>query len=531
MKRGVAVFFCLIFSLALLMLRLYMLSVGRDAQSVVPGSTRTVEAVSSRGTIYDREMRPFVNETSRIVAAVSPLPHVPALLRSVTAPDDFSRALAALRSGYPAVVPVSSAVRGRGVHLFRQSVRYGETFLIPHIAGYCDGAGSGVCGLEKSFNDLMRLRSAGVTYALDGVGRLLPGGAERVWDEGADSPRGVVLTLDKALQATVRREMLSSGMRKGAAVLLDVQTGGILAMVSLPEWNVHDLESSLDDPDAPFLNRALNAYSVGSVYKMIVAAAALEQGVSADFAYTCTGQTQQNDVTFHCHLRSGHGTLTLPDALAHSCNTYFIHLARQFSAESLLDLSRRMGLGAPITLAEDIACAGGVLPDETELTTDAARANLAFGQGRLTASPLQIAAATAVIAGDGMYREPRLVAETIDTDGKSTPTQAAAAKRALSPEIARRVRALLVYAAARTEILTFKDCGGKTATAQTGVFKNGKELLNTWYSGFFPAQKPRYVLTILREDGASGARDCVPVFQSIAQSVCDADTRADGRRS
>jgi cell division protein FtsI/penicillin-binding protein 2 len=211
--------------------------------------------------------------------------------------------------------------------------------------------------------------------------------------------------------------------------------------------------------------------------------------------------------------------LTLPDALAHSCNTYFIHLLQQFPVGRLLDLSRRMGLGAPVTLADDLVADSGALPDETELTSDAARANLAFGQGRLTATPLQIAAATAVIAGDGMYREPRLVQAVTDDDGVQTRMPALAAKRALSPQIARRVRELLVYAASQTSTLTIKDCGGKTATAQTGIYQNGREVLNTWYSGFFPADSPRYVLTIVWEDGRSGARDCVPIFQKIAESL------------
>lgn len=521
MRRSIGVFFCLIFSLALLIGRLFLLSVGQDVRLNAPGSTRTVQAVRSRGMIYDRQMRPFVSEQSRIVAAAAPLPQTADALRRAVSAQDLQTALRAFSTGLPAAVPVTCAVRGQGIHLFRQPIRYGETFLIPHIAGYCGADGCGVCGVEKSFEPLLAEKAAGVTYPLDGLGRVLPGGDARVWDEGVQSPRGVVLTLDKAMQSTVRRALLKSGMRKGAAVLLDVHTGDILALVSLPEFDVRNPQESLDDPDAPFLNRALNAVSVGSVYKMIVTAAALEQGVSPAFAYTCTGQTQQDDVTFHCHLRSGHGMLTLANALYHSCNTYFIHLAQQIPVQSLLDLSWRLGLGTPVTLADDLVAESGILPDPSELTTDAARANIAFGQGRLTASPLQIAAATAAIAAGGIYHEPRLIAGTVDLQGNSLPQLAAAPKRVLRESTALQVREMLVYAAAQTENLSFKNCGGKTATAQTGVYKNGDEMLNTWYSGFFPADTPQYALTVLWEEGTSGAKDCIPVFQHIALELTE----------
>ena len=79
---------------------------------------------------------------------------------------------------------------------------------------------------------------------------------------------------------------------------------------------------------------------------------------------------------------------------------------------------------------------------------------------------------------------------------------------------------MLVYAASETKRLTFKDCGGKTATAQSGVFRDGEEQLCTWYSGFFPADHPRYVLTVFCEDGTSGAADCIPVFESVALKIC-----------
>ena len=515
MKRTVSVFFCLIFSMALLLLRLYALSTGTSVPSADAGGTLTVEAARGRGFIYDRSGLPFVNETAQTIAVAAPLETVPQQLRDVSETEDFAAARARLAKGFPAVLPVREGVSGRGIFTVRQPIRYGSGFLIPHIAGYCDGTGHGVCGLEKSFDALLSARVCTVTFDADAAGRVLCGGNTRMDDGGLWSPAGVMLTIEKRLQAMVRDAMIDGGIRKGAAVLLDAQTGEILAMVSLPEFDPAHPERSLQSADAPFLNRALNPVSVGSVYKILVAAAALESGVRESFTYTCTGETQQDDVVFHCHLHSGHGTLDMAGAMAESCNPWFIHLLRQFPVETLLDLSRRIGLGSPVTLCDDLVCAAGTVPESTELQTDAARANIAFGQGRLTAAPLQIAAATAACVNGGVYHEPQLIYALCGADGSRTRTEPSAPERVLSAGTSETLRGLLVYAAAQTRQITSDDCGGKTATAQTGVFSQGREELNAWYSGFFPATEPRYVLTILCEDGTGGARDCAPVFDRI----------------
>lgn len=519
MKRVVSVFFCLIFSFALLLLRLYALATGTAAESAGRGGTLTVEASRSRGYIYDRSGLPFVNETSTRTVVAAPLPDAAERLRAVTAPADFSAALRHWSRGLPAVVPTTGEVSGAGLFTAMQPTRYGERFLIPHLAGYCDASGHGVCGLEKSYDDLLSERVCRVTFDVDAAGRVLCGGDTRVTDEGVASPRGVELTLDKRLQAAVRDGMLRSDVRKGAAVLLDANSGEVRAMVSVPEYDEADIAKSLDDPDAPFLDRALQSVSVGSVYKMIVAAALLEHGVGEDYTYTCTGETVENDVTFHCHLRSGHGALTMPEALSHSCNTWFIRAAKEIPVSEILDMSWKLGLGSAVTLAPDVVGSAGIVPDEAELQTDAARANLAFGQGRLTASPLQIAAATAACVNGGVWYEPRLVQAFVGDDGTRAETEKAQGTRAMRKSTSERLRRMLVCAASETKRLTFKDCGGKTATAQTGVFRGGEERLCTWYSGFFPAENPQYVLTVFCEDGTSGAADCIPVFQSIAVKI------------
>lgn len=519
MRRVVSVFFCFIFTFALLLVHLFRLATNPVVPGGSIGGSVTLQTAIGRGFIYDRNGLPFVNEQMRAFCAAGPTERSAELLKNVTTDADYEAATQRFAKGLPALVPVTDNVYGEGIRMVYQPQRYAPQFLIAHLAGYCDSTGHGVCGLEKSFDALLTERKSTITYPVDALGRVLCGEQVQTRDEGVLSPRGVILTLEKSLQATVREQMLRSGIRKGAAVLLDAGTGEIRAMVSVPEFNVENPGESLSDADGPFLNRALQAVSVGSVYKMIVAAAAIESGVSENYTYTCEGYTVQDDITFHCHQRSGHGKLTMPEAMYNSCNPWFISLSSRVSAESLLSLSWKVGLGSPNSLAQGLSGAAGILPDEAELSTNAAKANLFFGQGKLTATPLQIAAATAVFANGGYYREPTLIRGTVREDGERLLNILPDGQRVVSEDTADRVRKLLVFAASETERLQGIDCGGKTATAQSGEYKNGREKLNTWYSGFFPAENPKYVLTILCEDGESGSQDCIPVFREIVRNI------------
>ena len=190
-KRVVSVFFCLIFSFALLMLRLYTLSTGTASKSAQTSGTLTVEAARSRGYLYDRSGLPFVNETSVRTVVAAPLESVPQLLQGVTRAEDFAAALTRWTRGLPAVVPVTGEVSGAGLFTVMQPQRYGEHFLIAHLAGYCDASGHGVCGLEKSYDELLTERVCRVTFDVDARGRVLCGGNARVTDEGVASPRGL----------------------------------------------------------------------------------------------------------------------------------------------------------------------------------------------------------------------------------------------------------------------------------------------------------------------------------------------------
>jgi penicillin-binding protein 2 len=262
----------------------------------------------------------------------------------------------------------------------------------------------------------------------------------------------------------------------GAATVIDVETGAVRACASRPSYNQKDIVSALERTDSPLINRAFSAFSVGSVFKPVVAASALENGVAQSFSYVCTGSVTHNGVTFNCHKKDGHGELDMQGATAVSCNTYFIALALETGAENILRTAADFGFGRETVLANSIKSKGANLPQKID--SDAATANLSFGQGELTATPLQICTMMAVIANGGYYVEPYLVEGEVNADGDFVKTQNYSERRQIiTPETAELLQGFLEGVVeegsgkrAKSETVA---CAGKTATAQTGRSENG----------------------------------------------------------
>ena len=209
-----------------------------------------------------------------------------------------------------------------------------------------------------------------------------------------------------------------------------------------------------------------------------------------------------------------------------SCNTYFVNLITKFNIGEVIELAYYMGLGTPLKLAASITADGGFLPDPETFDSAAAAANLAFGQGALMATPLQMTGAVAAVANGGIYKEPYLLSGCVNSDGGLyNVTQPQPGQRVISEITAEKLRSFLVRVAQDSSIKSAAGvtAGGKTATAQSGIYVNGEEMYNTWYSGFFPAENPKYAVTVMRQNGESGLHDCMPVFYAIADAVSAAE--------
>ena len=520
-RRVLWVHILLLLALCAVLLRVFWVSQGERYRRAAAAQSRyTLSVGTVRGNIYDRRLRPLVNAETETVLCVDPTPAAVTALRQGLPVSRFEEVYPLLQSGRPILIKSDTAVEGEGITVLQLPRRYSAAQLAPHIIGYIDGEGHGVCGIEAGYEDKLTRWGGTVTvrYTVN-AWRQATGAAPEVSDT-ADHTAGIVLTLDSELQAIAEREAAALG--KGAVVMMEAATGEIRAMASVPDYDVTDVAAALSSVDSPFLNRATAAWNVGSLFKICVAAAALENGVEPPEDYCCEGYYRLGDHSYFCHERGGHGTVGLRQAVELSCNPYFVELGQRTGAEALLRMAQRMGFGGSTQLAAGITSAAGTLPALGE-TTSGELANLSFGQGKLTATPVQVAVMLAAVANGGYAVQPTLLAGESFDGVTVQPAAAGEPIRIMSEQTAATLRELLVstvengtgYRAANR----YCGSGGKTASAQTGQYRDGEEIVHAWFGGFFPAGEPKYVLVVFQEGGKAGGQTPAAVFRRISEAV------------
>lgn len=535
MHRRMLVVFCLLLLLLIGMIcRLYTLNTSDilSAAAQTQGKYRLSAAVT-RGAIYDRDGELLVNNDYRTIASVVPTPEAAAALLSITPEEERSTLMTRMTGGIPFAIEVEDrTLCARGIDLFRVIKRYGETQYAPHLIGYLGNGNTGAAGLELAYDDLLSEMGGEIVlrYQMDATGRVMEDTATEMDRAGGDPDGGVVLTLDRNIQA-ITQQALAVGCTSGAAVVLDVQSGDILAMASLPVFDQNDIAASLDREDAPFLNRAVSGYNIGSVFKLIVSACALEQGAGG-YQHSCTGLVDVDGKVFRCNNDKAHGLCDMQRALEVSCNCYFIRLAEEMlPAETLLALAENLGLGCSAELAPGMTTQAGNLPTLDELNNPAGYANFSFGQGSSLASPLQIAQVVAAIANGGTAVTPRLVIGTTDGD-TLTENVIYAGSRVCSAQAAARLQtmmqAVVEEGSGKPAAPEIGGAGGKTSSAQTGQIDeaSGEEIVHAWFAGFYPAQQPQYAIAVFVENGGSGEQTAAPVFKQIADGIAFLDEKS-----
>lgn len=520
-KRALVVF--AVFTAVMAYLGFRTADIGSQVQiAAASGSGIRFDIAELRGTIYDCNLNPLTNGETLYCAVAKPTQKALAALESELDFIEFSAVKEKMLSGSPVSVRVKDAqCESSDITVVAYPERYGS--LACHIIGYLGYEGSGVSGAEKAFDGL--LSSGGFSVAArvscDANGRVLLG--EKITVENEAFPAsGIALTIDGGIQKIAENALDSSGAECAAAVVIDVETGAIRACVSRPSFNQNDIASALENPDSPLINRAFLPFSVGSVFKPVVAAAALENGIESSFLYNCTGSVTLNGVTFSCHKKEGHGELDMKGAVANSCNTYFIALALETGADKVIETAKKFGFGSETVFAEGMKSYAGNLPERVD--SKAAAANLSFGQGELTATPVQICSMMAVIANGGYSVQPYLVEGEVNAEGELIRKGGYyEKKRVISSETAELLKSFLLAVVEEGSGSRAKSglvsCAGKTATAQTGKSENGEEIYNAWFAGYFPADNPKYAVVVLKENGGEGAISCAPVFKEIAENI------------
>lgn len=485
-------------------------------------SQRTLTIGTSRGKIYDRNLKNLVDAESQLIAAVTPAVGSAEYLKDYF---EISELTKKIEKGYPITAKVKSEINNEFIRTFSVPIRYSGDMLATHLIGYLNSEGTdGVAGLEKTYNNYLKQNSGtlSVSFDVDAWGRVLAGMDKYINDDNFDSDAGLVLTLDERIQKIAEEELTKSSIESGCAIVMHVNNGEILAMASVPDYDPNNVADYLTAENSPFINKALKSYSVGSVFKPIIAAAALENGIDPKGEYECTGSIEIGDRTFNCYNKKEHGKVNMEAALQNSCNTYFVNLIMNIDTYYLLHLCQQMGLGQSDAIADGISAAEGMIPAAESLSLSGNLANFAFGQGELLMTPVQMAKAYHVLA-TGNYITPTLVYGFADSYGTVTEKGTGVAQKVLSKETVLQLRQMLLSVTeegnaqnAKSEMVAL---AGKTGTAQSGIYENGEEICRTWFSGFFPANNPHYIVIVMNENGEGGNTDCAPVFKAICERI------------
>ena len=458
--------------------------------------------------------------------------------------------------------------------------------LAPHLLGYVGKIEEvtqsdfvpesiGKDGLEKTFDEYLQGKPGYKMLRKNNVGYIL--GAEAIQQPTVGGT--VYLSIDARIQHITEQAMRQVG--RGAAVVLDPNTGDILAMVSVPSFDPNSFTPSLDpkewkrlttDSTKPLTNRALSGYPGGSTYKTLVALAAM---ANPKANFTPNTRIYSPSAVFIANRWwpdwpgnvAGQGDINLITAMQWSTNTFFYQLGVRTGGDSMAEMGAKVGFGKKLLVDDDgkplvPGEMAGQMPGPKwmeeresrfvegwkakkkkdpaykiprtwkERWSDGHSANTSIGQGYVEVTPLQMAVMVAAVANGGNVLAPRLVRAITRMEGTETKLlkEFPVRKRGelgIKPE---HLRGLQLGMRAVVEAGTGKKASigdpefaiaGKTGTAQFTARIHGSLVkdLKTWFTSYAPFDKPRYVLVVMVEGGVSGGSTCAPLTHEIYKGI------------
>lgn len=525
-KRMIALFGAFLLAFAVVMGRLFLLANNTGYATTAQNQTvTTLTLANQRGSIYDCKGRNLTGFGTRYYALSIPGESSYSELFQYVPYSSQALLYQNRNSTSPFLVEVSADLTSKGIYTYAVPDRYFPLAIAPHFIGYVDGDGNGVSGLELAFDELLgQNRTASyVQCVTTAQGALLQDTEPELLVETQNS-MGVMVTLDETIQRA-SEGIAQKYMTQGCIVVMDTATGKVRAMVSMPEFHPTAVEKSIQAQDTSLLNRAFCSYNVGSVFKPVLAAAALERGWDW-YTYECEGSININDHIYSCALNRSHEQVNLTKGLGKSCNCFFIQLGLDLGAERVCQMAEKFGFGQPTYVSGGLKSAAGNMPDAAQLKDIGELANVSFGQGMLTATPIQLAAAMNVIANDGQYRTPSFLEGTVDEVGKTLQDSLyqPETKRAIAEETAATLRTMLEWVVedgiGKDAAPEYGTAAGKTGTAQTSVFNEaGDELMNYWFTGFYPAESPRYTIVVLQDGTPEPEVSSAAIFAKVCDSL------------
>lgn len=507
----------------------------------------------SRGRILDRNLQSLASSyrSNRIVVFPEELekPDLVADRLADIIGSEFSAVRSMLSGKKPVILPLNinreqagliEDAGWKGVLVLPYNFRYGPQPLAVHVLGHLgrirdirelEGLNKtsektyqlsdwvGRKGLEYFYEKELRgmYPSAFAGIYTDALGKSLAGMPVVVDTKIGDFTRSDLITaIDADIQEVVENVM-DRRVKKGAVVVMDRVSGDILAMASRPAYHPDPaLIGPVSGSDERFVNQAVALFQPGSVFKVVVAAAALSEGiVRSDTSFTCEGD---RETPIRCWKKEGHGTITFAEAFSQSCNSTFVKTAMALGPDRLIGYARLFGL-------ENQQIIGYPVEADTRQDLDliAGKYNLAnssVGQGPVLATPVQMTAMINTIANGGIFLQPVLVKELLMAKGNSVKIKAGEPVRAISPEVALEIIDMM-------EKVTKNGVGQKAWVEQGGTagktgsaeLSQNSEVVNAWFSGYGPLDNPKYTITVLVRDGNSGGETAAPVFREIMEGL------------
>lgn len=402
----------------------------------------------------------------------------------------------------------------------------------------------GKAQVEEAYDDLLR-GTAGTRFLQRNARGVIDGETSRIEPKPGAK---VFLTIDARIQQIVEKALRVVG--RGAAIVMDPNTGEILAMASVPSFDPNqfvpsiskaDWEKLAKDPTDPLMNRAINAYAPGSTFKLCTALAGIRAGIgNKDF--DCSGGVQYGDKYMKCWVLTAkpqqppHGHQDLSNAIKNSCNSYFFQYGNAAGIDQIDAVGGMLGLGKKTELPLNNVAAG-VLPGPAWLATNYPRerwspgytANTSIGQGFVLATPLQMAVIASTVANWGVVYQPHLVEKVVSRDGtviKQEPIKVNGEllkESGIAADQFEKVRKGMWKVVnddsgtARKARLKKYLVAGKTGTAQ--FFRNGIKDYHTWFLSFAPYDQPRYVVAVFVQGGKSGGSVPAPIAAKILEQI------------
>ena len=447
-----------------------------------------------------------------------------------------------------------------------QSRYYPNGEIAAHVVGYVSAVSEkdltgdpllelpghriGKNGSERQHEIALRGTAGNSQVEVNAIGRIIK---ELKRTEGRPGRR-VVLTLNLNLQKFITQRI--ARYRRASVVVLDVRSGEILSMVSVPAFDPNVFNTGLDaeswkaladNPDAPLNNKAISGqYAPGSTYKIAVMLAALEHGISPDHIVFCTGFSELGSQRFHCWHKHGHGLVSMIDAMRESCDVYFYELALKLGVDRIAETARKLGLGETLDL-ELPGEKNGLIPTRAWKQRHFGKSWLkgetlvaAIGQGYVLTTPLQLAVMTARCVNGGYAVMPKLTRHAIDEGSDRT-------NAADFPAIGISARSRQILMHSLDEAMNHprgtayssrisepgRVAGGKTGTAQvrritmmereSGVKKNKerpwRERDHSLFVGYAPVDKPKYAVSVVVEHSGGGSRTAAPIARDVLKEV------------